>query len=105
MQQHNHSHQPIVSRLLRVIASSTHAKENKLDTIFNAAADELDRTRFEEGDRQLTLLSLALCSLLRPGFDTALGLIAEKLEGKDMFEHFKHLNSDIVKPSSNKKER
>ncbi len=53
----------------------------------------------EEGDRQLTLLSLALCSLLRPGFDMALGLIADRLSGREMFEKFKELNSDQVGPA------
>jgi hypothetical protein len=51
-----------------------------------------------EEDRQLTLLALALCSLLRPGFDTALRLIADQLQGGYMFEEFKRFNSDVVKP-------
>jgi hypothetical protein len=52
----------------------------------------------DEGDRQMVLLALANLALLRPGFDFAIGLIAEKLDGKEMCEEFKRLNSDVVKP-------
>ena len=53
----------------------------------------------EEADRQFILLSLALCALLRPGFDYAAGKIAQKLNGRAMFEAFKKANRDIVHPS------
>ena len=53
-----------------------------------------------EDDRQLVLLSLACLALLRPGWDWALGNVAEKLDGRDAFEHFKRCNEDVVKPQS-----
>lgn len=53
----------------------------------------------EESDRQLLLLSLGLCALLRPGFNYACGNIAEKLDGsRGRFEEFKRLNDDQVGP-------
>jgi hypothetical protein len=52
----------------------------------------------EEEDRQLTLLALACSSLLHPGFDYALGEIAENLHGRPMFEELKRLNADRIKP-------
>lgn len=55
---------------------------------------------FDEGERQLVVLSLALCSLLRPGFDWALGEIAEKLHARPMYEEMARLNQDRVKPES-----
>ena len=54
----------------------------------------------EEGDRQLTLLALAICALNRPGFDYALSEIAAKLEPgwtpevESMYTAFKRLNAD-----------
>lgn len=48
-----------------------------------------------EADRQLVLLSLALCARLRPGFDQALSLIAEQLDGRAMFEDFKRFNENV----------
>lgn len=50
----------------------------------------------DEADRQMVLLSLALCTLLRPGFHYACGEIAERLQGRDMFEEFRRLNADVV---------
>jgi hypothetical protein len=51
----------------------------------------------EEADRQMLCLSLALCSLLRPGFEYACGEIAEKLQGRAMFADFRHFNMHSVK--------
>lgn len=55
-------------------------------------------TPLDESDRQMLLLALGNLALLRPGFDFACGLIAEKLDGKEMYEKFKELNNDVVKP-------
>lgn len=55
----------------------------------------------DEGDRQFLLLSLALCTLLRPGFHYAAGEIAAKLEGRAMFEDFRRLNEDVVDVQKN----
>jgi hypothetical protein len=48
---------------------------------------------FEEGDRQLVLLSLALCSVQRPGFYYALAKIADQFDGRHMFDEFRRLNA------------
>jgi hypothetical protein len=47
-----------------------------------------------KADRDFLLLSLALCSLARPGFHYAAGEIAEKLRGRAEFERFRELNAD-----------
>ena len=57
----------------------------------------LSAVKVEEGDRQLVLLSLGLCALLRPGFNEALSKIATQFSGLEMFESFKELNSDQVR--------
>src|SRR3989442_563155 len=54
----------------------------------------------QEEERQLIVLSLALCALLRPGFESAVGNIAEKLDGRDMFNEFRRLNADVVSPQA-----
>jgi hypothetical protein len=51
----------------------------------------------EEGDRQMILLAIAELSLSRPGWDDALGRIADQFMGREMFEEFKRLNADRVK--------
>ena len=51
-----------------------------------------------EEERQLTILALALASLLRPGFDWALRGVAIKLGGEDELDAFKMLNTDRVSP-------
>lgn len=55
--------------------------------------------RFEEGNRQLVLLAIAELALSRPGFDHALGLIADQLGGREMFDGFKRTSADRVKAS------
>jgi hypothetical protein len=68
-----------------------------------------------EEDRQMVILALAELALSRPGWDYALGLIAEKLslshshddqvtgiekklvDGRFLFDQFKRLNADRVK--------
>ena len=50
----------------------------------------------EEGDRQMILLAIAELALSRPGWDYALGEIAEQLQGEEMFAEFKRLNADRV---------
>lgn len=49
----------------------------------------------EESDRQMLLLSLALCARLRPGWDYAAGEIAKKLGGEQMFTDFKKYNDNV----------
>jgi|ERR1039458_5651319 hypothetical protein len=51
----------------------------------------------EEGDRQMLLLALAELALSRPGFDCAIGQIADRFQGREMFAEFKRLNADRVK--------
>jgi len=55
--------------------------------------------RFEEGNRQLVLLAIAELALSRPGFDDALGLIADQLGGRAIFNDLKRSNADRVKAS------
>ena len=43
----------------------------------------------DEEERQLLLLALAKLALKRPGWDEALGVIAEKLAGKREYESLK----------------
>jgi hypothetical protein len=52
---------------------------------------------FGEGERQMILLSLAELALSRPGWDESLGEIADRFEGREMFEAFKRTNADRVK--------
>jgi len=47
-----------------------------------------------EEDRQLVLLSLALCAIDRPGFDAALRSIAGQFDGVELFEQFKTMSDD-----------
>lgn len=54
------------------------------------------QVEISEEDRQMILLSLALCSLLHPGFHYATGEIAEKYGGRQMFEEFRACNQDRV---------
>lgn len=51
----------------------------------------------DECDRQLILLALAVLSLQRPGWAWTLGNIAEKLQGREMFETFRACNEDAVR--------
>lgn len=48
----------------------------------------------DEGQRQLILLSLAICSKLRPGFDYALSKIAAQMHGLDMYDDFKKMQDE-----------
>lgn len=57
---------------------------------------EIERVAITEDDRQMILLSLALCTLLRPGFYYACGNIADQFQGREMFEEFRRLNGDSV---------
>lgn len=52
----------------------------------------------EEAQRQLVLCALAHLSLLRPGWDYALGETAEAFKGRSMFEDMKRLNADRTPP-------
>jgi len=47
----------------------------------------------EEEERQAILLSLALLSIERPGWHHMLGNIAEKMEGRAMYEEFRNIHS------------
>jgi hypothetical protein len=55
----------------------------------------------DECDRQATILALATLALHRPGFDTMLGEIAEKLKGRDMYEKFKEFDNDGIRTNGN----
>lgn len=59
-----------------------------------------------EEDRQLIILSLALCSLLRPGFEYACREAASNLHGgsPDMFDQLRSFNPD-VKPQRSRGEQ
>lgn len=52
----------------------------------------------EEEERQMVLLAIAILAIVRPGFAWALGEVAEKLQGRPMFEAFKQFNEDQYKP-------
>jgi hypothetical protein len=47
----------------------------------------------------MVLLAIAELALSRPGFDDALGRIADQLVGREMFNEFKRFNADRVKAS------
>jgi len=53
-----------------------------------------------EEDRQLVLLAMAESALLRPGFDDAYSQIADRMQGREVFEGFKKANRDRIKPHS-----
>lgn len=57
------------------------------------------RVTVDESERQAILLSLALTTLLRPGWLAFHREIAEKFQGRTMFEQFRDLNVDQVKPT------
>lgn len=48
-----------------------------------------------EGDRQLLLLSLALLSRLRPGFEPACRKSAILLNGEQLYQALQKYNSDV----------
>lgn len=50
----------------------------------------------DEGEQQMILLALAELALTRPGFEYAIGVIAEKLNGKEILESFMASNMDRV---------
>lgn len=53
----------------------------------------------DEGQRQMIALALAELSLSRPGWDVALGVIAEAISASDMYEQFKvtsNLESELT---------
>jgi hypothetical protein len=53
----------------------------------------------EEDQRQMVVLAIAELALSRPGWDEALGEIAEQFGAREMFEDFKRINADRVKAS------
>jgi hypothetical protein len=59
---------------------------------------ELRSFHLDESQRQLALLALAILSLRRPGWDYALGELADTFAGRNLFEEFKRLNSDNTRP-------
>lgn len=61
----------------------------------NHPQDDVDR----ESDRQAILLSLALCSLQRPGWENYMRSIARTLHGETMFDEFRKYNADDVLPA------
>lgn len=48
---------------------------------------------FDEGERQMLLLAIAELALSRPGWDWMLGEVADRFEGRAMFDQFKKLNA------------
>jgi hypothetical protein len=48
----------------------------------------------DEGERQMLLLALAQLALDRPGWEWTLGELAEKYQGREMFNEFMRLNKD-----------
>jgi hypothetical protein len=57
------------------------------------------RIEISDEDRQMVLLAIGELALSRPGFDDALGRIADQFHGREMFDRFKELNADRVKAS------
>lgn len=51
----------------------------------------------EEGERQTTLLALAELSLRRPGWLDHLERIANKFNGRDMFDGFRETSADLIR--------
>lgn len=52
------------------------------------------RFDIDEADRQLAMLALATLALERPGFNDALGRLADKMAGYATFRELKRLNKD-----------
>jgi len=52
-----------------------------------------------EPERQMMILAIAELALSRPGWDHTLTELAEKLNGREMFEELKRLNADRVRES------
>jgi len=73
-------------------------ENDDVDTLKPPPVKPEDLLGLAEEDRQFVLLSLALCSLLRPGFHFAAGNIAQKFFGREMFEQFREYNRDTVNP-------
>jgi hypothetical protein len=57
------------------------------------------RAHFSEEQRQAVLLALGELSLERPGWDMMLREIAVLLFGEAMFDEFKRLNADRIRPA------
>ncbi len=53
----------------------------------------------EEEDRQMILLALAELSLRRPGWLDALGRVADKFHGREMFDGFRKTSADLIGPN------
>jgi hypothetical protein len=53
----------------------------------------------EESDRQVILLAIAELDLSRPGWNHYLGEVADKFEGREMFDGFKVTSGDRIKPN------
>ncbi len=52
--------------------------------------------QIDEGERQMILLAISELALSRPGWNWALGELADKLYGRDMFEEFKVTSGPFV---------
>jgi hypothetical protein len=91
---------PLIDFLLaHAPSASWGSREAVLGWTTTPTSLEIGAPQLEEGDRQLVLLSLALCALDRPGFDHALSRIAEQLApaGVALYTEFKRLNADRFK--------
>lgn len=63
----------------------------------SARIRELEATALTEEERQLVVLALALCALLRPGFEpAALRPLARKFSGEELFLELRRLNADVI---------
>ena len=54
----------------------------------------------ESVDHQAIMMALAGLSLRRPGMEEFLREIAGKFQGVEMFDEFRRLNADLVKPDN-----
>lgn len=54
--------------------------------------------KVDEADRQAIIMALAGLALRRPGWNQYLRGIAEQFRDVEMFDEFKRLNADLVKP-------
>jgi hypothetical protein len=52
--------------------------------------------RIIEEDRQMILLAVAELSLSRPGWLDALGRVADRLQGREMFDSFRETSADLI---------
>lgn len=57
----------------------------------NITIDKVGIVELSEDERQMILMGLGRLAVDRPGFDWFIGQIADKLQGREMFQRFKDL--------------